>query len=138
MSGKMKYANAFDLIINVIFLHEYILCYSRALCVLIEYLFVKLGKRRVVATVDARNMASLALFRRKLKFREEGFFLENVFFKGEWGSEVQFALLRREWPIITTTNTTTTTATATATDIASSTTHSSSTSNTTYSNVHMA
>ena len=104
---------------------------------MIEYLFVKLGKRRVVATVDARNMASLALFRRKLKFREEGFFLENVFFKGEWGSEVQFALLRREWPIITTTNTTTTT-TATATDIASSTTHSSSTSNTTYSNVHMA
>ena len=135
MFGKMKYADAFNLSINVIFLHKYIiLCYFRALCVLIEYLFVKLGKRRVVATVDARNMASLALFRRKLKFREEGFFLENVFFKGEWGSEVQFALLRREWPIITTTNTPTTT----TTDIASSTTHSSSTSSTTYSNVHMA
>ena len=25
------------------------------------------------------------------------FFIENVFFKGKWGSEFQYAMLRREW-----------------------------------------
>ena len=87
-------------------------CVYRALRALLDYLFVTLLKRRVVATVDARNTASLSLFR-KLQFREEGFFVDNVFFKGEWGSEVQFALLRREWPTTTTTTTRTTTTTVT-------------------------
>lgn len=68
----------------------------KAINVLLYYLFHTLGKHRVIATVDARNVASIALFR-KLKFREEGHFVENVFFKGEWGSEVQFAMLQREW-----------------------------------------
>ena len=97
-------------------------CNCRALRALLDYLFVTLRKLRVVATVDARNTASLRLFR-TLQFREEGFFVENVFFKGEWGSEVQFALLRREWPttdtttISSTTNNTTARATTTSATI---------------------
>lgn len=69
---------------------------QEALTCLLQYLFATLGKHRVVATVDARNSASLALFR-KLGFRQEGHFIENVFFKGEWGDEIQFAMLGREW-----------------------------------------
>jgi RimJ/RimL family protein N-acetyltransferase len=29
--------------------------------------------------------------------REEGHFIENIWFKGKWGSEYQFAILEREW-----------------------------------------
>jgi len=36
------------------------------------------------------------LFRR-LGFRREAHFVEHVWFKGGWGSEFVFALLRREW-----------------------------------------
>jgi len=67
-----------------------------ALTALINYLFGRLGKRRVTATVDARNFSSIYLFRR-LQFRQEGHFIENIYFKGEWGSEFQFAILQSEW-----------------------------------------
>ena len=30
-------------------------------------------------------------------FRQEGHFIENIFFKGKWGSEFQYAMLKREW-----------------------------------------
>jgi RimJ/RimL family protein N-acetyltransferase len=26
-----------------------------------------------------------------------GHFIENIFFKGKWGSEFQYAMLKREW-----------------------------------------
>ena len=29
--------------------------------------------------------------------RREGHFIENVWFKGGWGDEYQYALLEREW-----------------------------------------
>ena len=69
---------------------------SVTISALLDYLFRTLRKHRVVSTVDGRNIASLSLFRR-LGFRQEGYFLENTYFKGEWGSEVQFAMLRKEW-----------------------------------------
>lgn len=64
-------------------------------CVL-EYAFVARGKHRVSAVTDAENVAAAALFRR-LGFRQEGHFVDHVWFKGAWGSELLFALLRREW-----------------------------------------
>jgi RimJ/RimL family protein N-acetyltransferase len=50
----------------------------------------------VAAVTDAENRPAAALFRR-LEFRQEAHFLEHVWFKGAWGSEFVFALLRREW-----------------------------------------
>jgi RimJ/RimL family protein N-acetyltransferase len=51
---------------------------------------------RVTAVTDCDNAAAASLFHR-LGFRREGHFVEHVWFKGRWGSEFLFALLRREW-----------------------------------------
>jgi RimJ/RimL family protein N-acetyltransferase len=64
-------------------------------CVL-RYAFDSLGKHRVWAVTDADNDAAVRLFRR-LGFRREAHFVEHVWFKGRWGSELTFALLDREW-----------------------------------------
>jgi len=63
---------------------------------LINYLFREKGIHRLVETVDAENKASIHLMQ-SLLFRQEGHFIENIFFKGKWGSELQFAMLKREW-----------------------------------------
>lgn len=62
----------------------------------VGHVFGSLGKHRIMAVTDADNHAAANLFHR-LGFREEGHFIEHVRFKGAWGSEFLFALLRREW-----------------------------------------
>ena len=71
---------------------------TEAIGAVLEYVFDRLGKHRVIAVTDAENRACAALFRR-LGFRQEAHYVENVWFKGAWGSESLFALLRREWDI---------------------------------------
>ena len=71
--------------------------YAReAMLGMMDYLFREKGIHRIVETVDAENEASIRLFK-SLSFRQEAHFIENVFFKGKWGSEYQFAMLSREW-----------------------------------------
>jgi RimJ/RimL family protein N-acetyltransferase len=62
----------------------------------LEYIFGELKKHRVVATTDTENRASYKLLE-KLTFRREGRFIKNIFFKGAWGDEYQYALLRSEY-----------------------------------------
>lgn len=69
---------------------------KEALRGILRFLFEEKQLHRVEEIVDAENTASIQLLR-SLGFREEGHFIENIFFKGKWGSEYQFALLRREW-----------------------------------------
>jgi RimJ/RimL family protein N-acetyltransferase len=69
---------------------------SEAIECLLDFVFGRLGKHRVAAVTDADNHPAAALFRR-LGFRQEAHFIEHVWFKGAWGSEFVFALLRREW-----------------------------------------
>lgn len=64
-------------------------------CVL-GYAFDALGKHRVWAVTDAENDAAARLMRH-LGFRQEAHLVEHVWFKGRWGSEFVFAMLRREW-----------------------------------------
>lgn len=64
-------------------------------CVL-DYAFTKLGMHRIVAVTDCENERSVALLSR-LGMRREGHFIENIWFKGGWGSEYVYALLRKEW-----------------------------------------
>lgn len=63
------------------------------------YLFGELNKHRVVATTDVDNIASYKLLE-KLGFRREGHFIQNIFFKGAWSDEYQYALLRSEQAFI--------------------------------------
>lgn len=69
---------------------------KEALSGILSFLFGTQEIHRVVETVDAENAASIRLLQ-SLGFRQEGHFVENIFFKGKWGSELQFAMLKREW-----------------------------------------
>jgi len=69
---------------------------KEALTGILTFLFETKEIHRVVEIVDAENIASIHLLK-SIGFREEGHFIENIFFKGKWGSEIQFALLKREW-----------------------------------------
>lgn len=63
---------------------------------ILKFLFETEHIHRVTETVDAENTASIRLLK-SLNFRQEGHFIENIFFKGKWGSEYQFAMLNSEW-----------------------------------------
>lgn len=63
---------------------------------IMDFLFAVKNIHRIVETVDAENVASIGLLE-SIGFRKEGHFIENIFFKGKWGSEFQYAMLKREW-----------------------------------------
>ncbi len=63
---------------------------------ILTFLFDTKEIHRVVEIVDAENTASINLLK-STGFRLEGHFIENIFFKGKWGSEFQYAMLKREW-----------------------------------------
>ena len=69
---------------------------AEALRAVLGYVFGPLGKHRASAVVDADNRPAADLLRR-VGFRQEAHHVEHVWFKGAWGSECAFALLRREW-----------------------------------------
>jgi RimJ/RimL family protein N-acetyltransferase len=58
--------------------------------------FEELGLRRIVARIDERNEPSARVAQR-LGMRLEARLIENELFKGEWGNELDFAMLAREW-----------------------------------------
>jgi RimJ/RimL family protein N-acetyltransferase len=61
----------------------------------VDHLFVALGRHRCIAITDARNARAARLLE-ALGFRREAHHVENIFFKGAWGSEYVYAQLRRE------------------------------------------
>lgn len=63
---------------------------------LLGFCFAQLGLHRVVALVDVRNRASVALLE-AVGLRREGHFPHNGWYKGEWCDEYQYALLKSEW-----------------------------------------
>ena len=63
---------------------------------LLDLAFGPLRASRVVARVDDRNIASRVLLER-LGLRMEAHFIENQWFKDELTSEVNYAVLAREW-----------------------------------------
>jgi RimJ/RimL family protein N-acetyltransferase len=62
----------------------------------LEIAFARLGLHRVRAELDPRNDTSIALCRR-LGMREEAYFVEDLWLKGEWGDTGIYAILDREW-----------------------------------------
>lgn len=67
-----------------------------AVSALLSYAFNERGKHRITATTDVLNMSSVALLE-KLGMRREAHFRQNVWFKGRWGDEYVYALLREDW-----------------------------------------
>jgi RimJ/RimL family protein N-acetyltransferase len=63
---------------------------------LLVYLFDELDLHRVIAITDVENVPSFSMLE-CLGFRREGHFVENLIFKGTWGSEYHYAMLKREW-----------------------------------------
>jgi RimJ/RimL family protein N-acetyltransferase len=71
--------------------------YAReALLGILDFLFSLENFHRVTEIVDAENIASIQLLK-NVGFRQEGHFIENIYFKGRWGSEYQYAMLKSEW-----------------------------------------
>ncbi|MCU0443948.1 MAG: GNAT family N-acetyltransferase [Microscillaceae bacterium] len=66
---------------------------------ILKFLFASQNIHRVIEIVDAENIASINLLK-SIGFRQEGHFIENVFFKGKWVSEFQYAMLKREWEVL--------------------------------------
>ncbi|MDT4897558.1 MAG: hypothetical protein QOH25_2635 [Acidobacteriota bacterium] len=62
----------------------------------LNYAFTELQLHRVTAIVDCENERSIALLDR-LGMRREGHFTQNIWFKGRWGDEYLYAVLRAEW-----------------------------------------
>jgi RimJ/RimL family protein N-acetyltransferase len=59
--------------------------------------FDELGLHRITARLDERNEASAKVARR-LGMRQEARLVSNELFKGEWSTELDFAMLAEEWP----------------------------------------
>ena len=69
---------------------------SEAVSCLLGYLFGEMNLHRVSAECDVENVPSWRLLE-KIGFRREAHLVENIFFKGAYGSEYQYAMLLREW-----------------------------------------
>jgi RimJ/RimL family protein N-acetyltransferase len=63
---------------------------------LLAMAFDGMDVHRVVGRIDQRNDASAAVLRR-IGMRQEAVLVENEWFKGEWSTEVDFAILAAEW-----------------------------------------
>ncbi len=69
---------------------------SEAILAMLGYLFTTLNKHRVYASIDPRNQASIALLN-KIGMRQEAYFRQSLFWKGEWVDDIVYAMLRSEW-----------------------------------------
>ncbi|SHJ13408.1 Protein N-acetyltransferase, RimJ/RimL family [Hymenobacter daecheongensis DSM 21074] len=71
---------------------------AEALRGLFAHCFETLGLHRLIAVTDCENVASVRLLG-SVGMRREAHFRQNIWFKGAWGDEYVYALLREEWPI---------------------------------------
>lgn len=72
---------------------------SEALVGVLDLLFTRLDKHRVTASVDPRNLASIALMAR-IGMRKEGHLVQSLWFNDSWADDVVFAMLATEFPVV--------------------------------------
>jgi RimJ/RimL family protein N-acetyltransferase len=63
---------------------------------LVDWAFAAAGLHRVIGRLEARNAASARVLE-KLGMRLEAHLVENEWVKGEWQSELVYAILEHEW-----------------------------------------
>ena len=69
---------------------------TEAVGALLSYLFERLHKHRLIASVDPRNIASIALLE-KMGMRKEAHHIQSIWSPDGWCDDVIYALLRKEW-----------------------------------------
>ncbi len=69
---------------------------TEAISCWVTYAFITFNLHRIIAITDCENAASIALLER-LEMRREGHFIQNIWFKGKWGDEYLYAILKEEW-----------------------------------------
>jgi len=69
---------------------------TEAIITVIDYLFNNLKKHRIIASVDPRNIKSIALLER-IQMRKEAHFKKSFWFDNEWADDVIYAILKEEW-----------------------------------------
>jgi RimJ/RimL family protein N-acetyltransferase len=69
---------------------------TEAAQLLLQLCFEDLDLHRVIGRLEARNDASAGVLER-IGMRREAHLIENEFVKGEWQSELVYAILGREW-----------------------------------------
>lgn len=62
----------------------------------LAYLFNKMNKHRITASIDPDNTASLRLFE-SLGFRKEAHFKESLWIGGQWVDDIIYGMLNKEW-----------------------------------------
>jgi RimJ/RimL family protein N-acetyltransferase len=62
----------------------------------VGWAFEQAGVHRVIGRLEARNTPSARVLQ-KLGMRREAHFVENEWVKGEWQSELVYAILEQEW-----------------------------------------
>ena len=69
---------------------------TEALKLVMDYLFNKLNKHRIIGSIDPQNLKSIGLVER-LGFRKEAHFKESLLINGEWVDDIVYAILKKEW-----------------------------------------
>jgi RimJ/RimL family protein N-acetyltransferase len=69
---------------------------TEAAAAFLRLAFEQFRMHRVIGRVEPRNTGSVRVLE-KLGMRREAHFVENEWVKGEWQSELVFAILDREW-----------------------------------------
>ena len=62
----------------------------------IDYLFKKLKKHRIITSIDPENKSSIRLVER-IGFRKEAHFVKSLFLNGKWVDDLIFALIEKDW-----------------------------------------
>lgn len=69
---------------------------KEAIIAICKTLFNNYDIHCIIAITDVKNTSAIKILS-KLKFRKEAHFIKNIFFKGSWGDEYLFAILKEEF-----------------------------------------
>lgn len=72
---------------------------TEAVVCVLDYLFVKLKKYRVTASVDPKNLKSVKLLER-IGMRREACFKKSFWTGKGWADDAVYAVLKSEWPVM--------------------------------------
>jgi len=69
---------------------------TESMKIVIDYLFKKLNKHRIIASIDPGNKRSVQLVER-IGFRKEAHFVESLLMNGKWVDDLIYALIEKDW-----------------------------------------